>query len=112
MSSRLRVSRVSLWRVLGLESPSYVMTASIGVYSWLRTSLLPRNHAFASSQEAGVAVPGARAGKPELHVFVSIRVHSWFKTHLPSTPQHLVQHLHHTPRIRPLKRHQTHTASP
>jgi len=81
---------------LGLESPSYLHSRSFVVHRHPCVS-------FASSREAhGLQAPlpaaavrrqpvaegRSRAGKPELHSFVPIRVHSWFNV-TPAFPSRL-----------------------
>ncbi len=91
---------------LGLESPSYMTFVSIRVHSWFRTTRseepfgavlglespsyknsCPFVSIRGSETSAAKTLPGrSRAGKPELHEFVSIRVHSWFKTPRSRSP--------------------------
>ena len=87
---------------LGLESPSYLYSCFIRVHSWfqttpaflLRLSVSIRVHPWRTSLIppwpgtcSRNSINRSRAGKPDLHLFVSIRVHSWFQT----TPPFVVQ---------------------
>ena len=88
--------RQSCFRMdLGLESPSYIDSCFIRVHSWfqttpaflLRLSVSIRVHPWRTSLIppwprtcSRNSINRSRAGKPDLHLFVSIRVHSWFQT--------------------------------